>query len=66
MTSISEATEQRHPVQAELLSVAEVSAIFRVSKMTVYRMMRAGEIGHVRVGKSYRIFAESVRDRLTP
>lgn len=66
MTSASEATEQRRPVQAELLSVAEVSAIFRVSKMTVYRMMQHGEIEHVRVGKSYRIFAESVRDRLTP
>ncbi|HWN31709.1 MAG TPA: helix-turn-helix domain-containing protein [Pseudonocardia sp.] len=66
MTSISEATEQRRPVHAELLSVSEVSAIFRVSKMTVYRMVHAGEIEHVRVGKSYRIFAESVRERLIP
>ncbi|WP_414711206.1 helix-turn-helix domain-containing protein [Pseudonocardia sp.] len=45
--------------------MSEVSAIFRVSKMTIYRMVHAGELEHVRVGKTYRIFADSVRGRLT-
>jgi excisionase family DNA binding protein len=34
----------------------------RVSNMTVYRLIKAGEIGAVRVGKSYRI-AEDDMDR---
>nr|WP_211241318.1 helix-turn-helix domain-containing protein [Pseudonocardia spinosispora] len=45
----------------ELLTVAEVSAMFRVSKMTIYRMVHAGELAHVRVGRSFRIPADSVR-----
>lgn len=45
----------------ELLTVAEVSAMLRVSKMTIYRMVHAGEITHVRVGRSFRIPADAVR-----
>jgi excisionase family DNA binding protein len=45
----------------ELLTVAEVSAMLRVSKMTIYRMVHAGEITHVRVGRSFRIPIEAVR-----
>jgi excisionase family DNA binding protein len=46
---------------SELLTVAEVSALLRVSKMTIYRMVHAGEITHVRVGRSFRIPADAVR-----
>lgn len=45
----------------ELLTVAEVSALLRVSKMTIYRMVHAGEMTHVRVGRSFRIPAGAVR-----
>jgi excisionase family DNA binding protein len=45
----------------ELLTVAEVSAILRVSKMTIYRMVHAGTIPHVRVGRSFRIPADALR-----
>jgi excisionase family DNA binding protein len=45
----------------ELLTVAEVSALLRVSKMTIYRMVHAGEMTHVRVGRSFRIPADAVR-----
>jgi excisionase family DNA binding protein len=45
---------------AELLTVAEVSAMLRVSKMTIYRMVHSGEITHVRVGRSFRIPTEAV------
>lgn len=37
------------------LTVAEVAAIMRVSKMTVYRMVHAGELPAVRFGRSYRV-----------
>jgi excisionase family DNA binding protein len=37
------------------LTVAEVAQDMRVSTMTVYRLIKSGELGAVRVGKSYRI-----------
>ena len=37
------------------LTVAEVSAILRVSKMTVYRMCHDGDLKSILVGNSYRI-----------
>lgn len=41
--------------QPRFLTVAEVAQIMRVSTMTVYRLIKAGELASVRVGKSYRI-----------
>ena len=38
-----------------LLTVAEVAATMRVSNMTVYRLIKAGELPAIRVGKNYRI-----------
>lgn len=43
------------------LTPREVSEIFRVSVMTVHRMIARGEIEARRVGRQYRIPAESVR-----
>jgi len=37
------------------LTVAEVAEMMRVSNMTVYRMVHAGELPAVRFGRSYRI-----------
>jgi len=37
------------------LTVAEVADMMRVSSMTVYRMVHAGELPAVRFGRSYRI-----------
>ena len=38
-----------------LLTVGEVAAIMRVSNMTVYRLIRSGELRAARVGRGYRI-----------
>jgi excisionase family DNA binding protein len=38
-----------------LLTVAEVAATMRVSNMTVYRLIKSGELPALRVGKNYRI-----------
>ena len=37
------------------LTVAEVADMMRVSSMTVYRMVHAGEMPAVRFGRSFRI-----------
>ena len=43
-------------VTGRLFTVAEVAAAMRVSNMTVYRLIRSGELPALRVGKGYRIF----------
>jgi excisionase family DNA binding protein len=45
-----------------LLTVGEVAATMRVSNMTVYRLIKAGQLAAIRVGKNYRI-RESDVDR---
>jgi excisionase family DNA binding protein len=40
----------------EFLTVTEVAEIFRIGRMTVYRMCGRGEITATRFGKSYRIY----------
>ena len=45
----------RHLAQVQFLTVAEVAAMMRVSKMTVYRLVHAGELPAVRVGRSFRV-----------
>jgi excisionase family DNA binding protein len=47
-----------------LLTVAEVASLMRVSTMTVYRLIKAGEIAAVRVGHNYRIRESEVESYL--
>jgi len=46
------------------LTVAEVAAMMRVSKMTVYRLVHGGELPAVRVGRSFRVREEDANDYL--
>jgi len=46
--------------RARFLTVAEVADILRVSSMTVYRLIKAGDLRAVRVGKSYRLAEDEV------
>ena len=43
------------PITGPLLTVAEVAELLRVSNMTVYRLIKSGELSALRVGKNYRI-----------
>jgi excisionase family DNA binding protein len=43
------------PSGPRFLTALEVAERMRVSKMTVYRLIRAGKIPAVRVGKSFRV-----------
>ena len=40
---------------SNFVTVSEVARQLRVSNMTVYRLINAGDLAAVRVGKSYRI-----------
>ena len=48
----------------KFLTVAEVAATMRVSKMTVYRMVHSGELAAVRVGRSFRVPEKAVFEYL--
>jgi excisionase family DNA binding protein len=50
---------QQH-AKARFLTVGEVASLLRVSNMTVYRLINAGELAAVRVGKSYRLREDDV------
>ncbi len=44
-----------------LLTVSEVARQLRVSNMTVYRLIKAGHLAAVRVGRGYRIREDDIR-----
>lgn len=43
------------PGISRLLTVAEVAVVMRVSRMTVYRLIRRGQLKAIRVGRNYRV-----------
>lgn len=47
------------------LTVAEVAAMLRVSKMTVYRMVHSGDLPAIQVGRSFRVPERAVEQYLT-
>ncbi|MBC2682316.1 helix-turn-helix domain-containing protein [Corynebacterium anserum] len=46
------------------LTVAEVAELMRVSKMTVYRLVHAGDLPAVQVGRSFRVHEKAVEEYL--
>lgn len=50
--------------EVRLLTVAEVAATLRLSKMTVYRMVKSGALPALKVGRSVRVPAQVVDDFL--
>lgn len=50
--------------EVKLMTVAEVAAVMRVSKMTVYRLVHSGELPAVRVGRSFRVSEADLDDYL--
>jgi excisionase family DNA binding protein len=57
-------TPDRSFNDVRFLTVAEVAAMMRVSKMTVYRLVHNGEMPAVRVGRSFRVPEQAVHDYL--
>jgi excisionase family DNA binding protein len=52
------------PEQPKLLTVAEIAAELRVSKMTVYRLVHAGDLRSIRIGRSFRVPVKALEDYL--
>jgi len=50
--------------EVRFLTVAEVAALMRVSKMTVYRLVHSGELPAARVGRSFRVPEDAVNEYL--
>lgn len=57
-------SRERPLSEAKFLTVAEVASVMRVSKMTVYRLVHAGDLPAVRVGRSFRVPEQAVYDYL--
>lgn len=55
-------TNHPPPTRSELMTITEVAEMWRVSKMTVYRLEHDGELAAVRVGRSFRIPADAVHN----
>ena len=51
--------------EVRFLTVAEVAAMMRVSKMTVYRLVHSGELPAIRFGRSFRVPESAVSEALT-
>ena len=50
--------------EIKFLTVAEVAAVMRVSRMTVYRLVHAGDLASVRVGRCFRVPEHAVHTYL--
>lgn len=58
------AASDRPLSEVRLLTVAEVAVILRLSKMTVYRMVKSGALPALKVGRSVRVPAQVVDEYL--
>lgn len=52
-------------VDDQLLTVVEVCEAMRVSNMTVYRLIKSGELSAIRLGKAYRVRESEVERYLS-
>jgi excisionase family DNA binding protein len=49
---------------SRLMTVAEVANVIRVSRMTVYRLIRRGQLKAIRVGRNYRVREDDLSEYL--
>lgn len=52
--------QQLDNINARYMTVGEVAAVLRVSTMTVYRLINAGQLPAVRIGRSFRVREEEL------
>ncbi|HMD45739.1 MAG TPA: helix-turn-helix domain-containing protein [Acidimicrobiales bacterium] len=53
-------TQQLDTTHTKFLTVGEVAAFLRVSNMTVYRLINAGQLPAARIGRSFRVRQEDL------
>ena len=49
---------------SRLMTVVEVATVMRVSRMTVYRLIRRGHLKAIRVGRNYRVREDDLNEYL--
>lgn len=64
MDESSRSASGRPFVAGRFVTVSEVARQLRVSNMTVYRLVKSGELAAIRVGRGYRILEDDVRKYL--
>jgi excisionase family DNA binding protein len=64
MSETVDATPSSSLMSARFVTVSEVARQLRVSNMTVYRLVKSGQLPAVRVGRGYRIREDDVRKYL--
>ncbi len=64
MDESSHSTSGAPLLAGRFVTVSEVARQLRVSNMTVYRLVKAGELAAIRVGRGYRIREDDVRKYL--
>lgn len=52
--------QQLDSTHTRFMTVGEVAAVLRVSNMTVYRLINAGQLPAVRIGRSFRVPEEEL------
>ena len=52
--------DERLSLTGRFLTVGEVARHLRVSNMTVYRLVKSGQLSAVRIGRGYRIREDDV------
>ncbi|OMH26976.1 hypothetical protein BKD30_04325 [Tersicoccus phoenicis] len=55
---------EQNVTDVKFLTVAEVADLARVSRMTVYRLIHAGDLPAVQFGRSYRVPESAVTEQL--
>jgi excisionase family DNA binding protein len=53
-------TQQVDTAHTRFLTVGEVARVLRISTMTVYRLINAGQLPAVRIGRSFRLRQEDL------
>jgi excisionase family DNA binding protein len=61
MSEIEKQTADQQTFAGRFATVGEVARQLRVSNMTVYRLVKGGDLPAVRVGRGYRIRESDVR-----
>jgi len=55
---INDIIEQKDKMKEKLLTINEITAILKVSKLTIYRYIKAGKLPAYKVGRDYRVKQE--------
>lgn len=61
---INDIIEQKDNMKEKLLTINEITTILQVSKLTIYRYIKAGKLPAYKVGRDYRVKQEDFNELL--